>query len=156
MRPALEHVCGSKRRARDNYFSERICYMFLISRRRGDWDLCICTFCVLAKREPLRSGDFRKKMCFAHWKNQNLALRSGSLYASAQKCTGLDRSLLYILILGTPYGKFARKNNFLTLGVCFPEKCSSASRMFATSQSRLYYYWRIVSFPHWWVRWNVL
>ena len=29
----------SKRRALGNYFSERVCYMFLISKCRGDWDL---------------------------------------------------------------------------------------------------------------------
>ena len=35
-------------------------------------------------------------------------------------CTDLDLGLLYILISGT-YSKFARKNNFLALGVCFPQ-----------------------------------
>jgi len=50
-------------------------------------------------------------------------------------CTDLDLSLLYILILGT-YSKFARKNNFLALGVCFPQPCSSTGRMFAASRSR--------------------
>jgi len=39
-------------------------------------------------------------------------------------CTTLDLGLLYILIFGT-YSKFARKNNFLALGVCFPHLCSS-------------------------------
>ena len=34
-------------------------------------------------------------------------------------CTDLDLCLLYILILGT-YSKFARKNHFIALGVCFP------------------------------------
>ena len=61
-------------------------------------------------------------------------------------CTDLDLSLLYILILGT-YSKFARKNNFPALGVCFLQPCSSAGRMFAVSRSRLKYYQRIVSFP---------
>jgi len=42
-----------------------------------------------------------------------------------KKCTDLKLSLLHILISGT-YGKFARKNNFLALGVCFPQPCSSA------------------------------
>ena len=35
-----------------------------------------------------------------------------------QLCTALDPSLLYILMLGI-YSKFARKNNFLSLGVAF-------------------------------------
>ena len=65
-----------------------------------------------------------------------------------KKCTDLDLSLLCILILGT-YSKFALKNNFLALGVCFPQPsgCSSAGRRFAASRSRLQYYRRIVSFP---------
>jgi len=33
----------SKRRAIENYFSKRICYMFLISKCRGDRDLGLCT-----------------------------------------------------------------------------------------------------------------
>jgi hypothetical protein len=36
-----------------------------------------------------------------------------------KKYIDLDLSLLYILILET-YGKFARKNNFLALSICFP------------------------------------
>jgi len=61
-------------------------------------------------------------------------------------CTDLDLSLLYILIFGT-CSKFTRKNNFLALGVCFPQPCSSAGRRFAASRSRLQNYQRIVSFP---------
>jgi len=38
----------SKRRAVWNYFSERICYMFQISKCRGDWDLSPCTTWVIA------------------------------------------------------------------------------------------------------------
>ena len=60
-------------------------------------------------------------------------------------CTDLDPSLLHILILGT-YGKFARKNNFLALCVCFPQPCSSTGRMFAAPRSRVQYYRRIVPF----------
>ena len=60
--------------------------------------------------------------------------------------TALDLGLLYILILGT-YSKFARKNNFLALGVCFPQPCSSAGRRFAASRSSVQNYQRIVSFP---------
>ena len=36
-----------------------------------------------------------------------------------KKCTVLDHSLLYILKSET-FSKFARKNNFPALGVCFP------------------------------------
>jgi len=61
-------------------------------------------------------------------------------------CTDLDVSLLHILISGT-YSEFARKNNFLALGVCFPQPCSSAGRRFAASRSLLQNRRRIVSFP---------
>jgi len=44
-------------------------------------------------------------------------------------------SLLYTLTSGT-YSKFARRQNFLTLGVFFPQPCSSAGRRFAASRSR--------------------
>jgi len=68
-------------------------------------------------------------------------------------CTDLDLGLLYILILGT-YSKFAWENNFLALGVCFLQLCSSAGRRFAMSRSRLKNYRRIVSFPQQKNRWN--
>jgi len=42
-------------------------------------------------------------------------------------CTGIDLSLLYILILGT-YSKFARKINFLALGVYCPAGQSALRR----------------------------
>ena len=45
-------------------------------------------------------------------------------------CSDLDLSLLHIFTLGT-YSKFARKNNFPALGVCFPQPCSSAGHRFA-------------------------
>jgi len=61
-------------------------------------------------------------------------------------CTALDLGLIYISILGT-YSKFARKNNFLSIGLCFPQLCSSAGCRFAAPRSRLQNYWRIVSFP---------
>ena len=54
----------SERRVLGNYFPERICYMFLISKCRGDRDLVLCTTSGLAFGEPQRSGDFRKKTCF--------------------------------------------------------------------------------------------
>jgi len=49
----------SKRQVIENYLSERICYLFLISKCRGDWDLGMCTFWVLAKRKPLHNAKFR-------------------------------------------------------------------------------------------------
>jgi len=42
----------SKRRALENYFSEQICYMFLMSKCRGDQDLGLCTTSVLVFGEP--------------------------------------------------------------------------------------------------------
>ena len=49
----------SKRRALGNYFSERISYVFLISKWRGDRDLGLCTTSVLAFGEPQRNGKIR-------------------------------------------------------------------------------------------------
>ena len=81
---------------------------------------------------------------------------TGVLFSQVPKlCTDLDLDLLYILILGT-YSKFTQKNNFLALGVCFPQLCSSAGRRFAASTSRLQCYWRIVSFPQPKFRWKAL
>jgi len=94
--------------------------MFLISKCRGDQDLRLRTTLVLAFGEPQRNGKIRISNAktrfffgFCH--------RSAVLQKQVSKlCTDLDLGLLYILILGTS-GKFARKNNFLSLGVCFPQ-----------------------------------
>jgi len=108
----LSKAAESKRRALGNYFFERICYMFLISKCRGDWDLGLCTTSGLAFREPLRSGKIR------FFLRRNTFFFLGSRHCAAvlqtqvpKLCTDLDLSLFYILILGT-YSKFARKNNF--------------------------------------------
>jgi len=59
----------SKRRALGNSFSERICYMFLKSKCRGDWDLGLCTTLGLAFGEPQRRGKIRfflrRNTCFS-------------------------------------------------------------------------------------------
>jgi len=49
----------SKRRALENKFCVRICYMFQISKCRGDRDLGLCTTSVLALGEPKRRGKIR-------------------------------------------------------------------------------------------------
>ena len=136
----------SKRRAPENYFSERIYHMFLISKCRGEWNLGLCTFWELAKREPLCSGDFWKKTCFARGKIRIWHWAAVLFSQVPTKYTDLNLSHLYILIRGT-YGKFARKNVFLAFGVCFPQPCSSVGRRFAESRSLLHHYWRIVLFP---------
>jgi len=51
----LSRAAASNRRALGNYFPERICYMFLISKCRGDWDLGLCTTLVLAFGVPQRN-----------------------------------------------------------------------------------------------------
>jgi len=138
-------AAASKRQAQENYFPERICYVFLLSKYREDWHLGLCTTSVLAFGEPQRNGKVwfflrRNRFFFG---SRNCA---SVLQAQVPKlCTDLDLSLLYILILGT-HGKFARENNFLALGVCFLQPCSCAGRKFAASRSRLQNYRRIVSF----------
>ena len=75
----------SKRRALGNYFFERIYYiMFLISKCRGDRDLCLCTTSGLAFGEPMRSGDFQEKKVFQRRTYQILPLRCTSSNASPE------------------------------------------------------------------------
>jgi len=105
----------SKRRALGNYFPVRLYYEFLISKCRGDRDLGLCPFGVLALINPLSNGKIR----FFLWAKRvfffGSRFYSAVLFSQVPKlCTDLDLSLLYNLILGT-YGKFARKNNFLSL-----------------------------------------
>jgi len=116
----------SKRRAIGNYFFERICYMFLESKRRGDWDLALCPTLWLGKigwQNPIFPAS--KHVFFSG----SCHCASGFQMQVPKLCIHLDLSLLYILTLET-YSKFARKNNFLALGVCFAQPCSSAGRRF--------------------------
>jgi len=128
------HTCGqrwsraaeSKRRALENYFLERISYMFATSKCRGDWDLGLCPTSVLAYAALQRNGKIRKKTCF-DVRKIGFCHCAAVLQTQVQKlCTDLDLGLLYILILGT-YSKFVRKNNFLALGVCSPQRWPQVS-----------------------------
>jgi len=102
----------SKRRALEHYFSVRICYMFLISKCRGDWDLGLCPTSVLALGEPKCNGKIRfylRRNTFI----SGFCHRTFVLQAQVPKlCTDLVLSLLYILIL-KKYSKFTCKINFL-------------------------------------------
>jgi len=75
----------SKRRELKNNVSEPICYMFLITKCRGDWDLGRCTFWVLAKRKPLYNAKFWFFLRAKHVFFRNSPLRSGSFFESTQK-----------------------------------------------------------------------
>ena len=55
----------SKHQALGNKFSVQICYVFLLSKCRGDWDRGLCTFWVLSCRELLRND----KIWFFLWPN---------------------------------------------------------------------------------------
>ena len=77
----------------------------------GVWDLGLCIFWVPAFRDPLSDG---KIWCFLRAKRVFSVSRFCSVVLFSQvhkKCTDLNLSLLYKLILGT-YSKFARENNF--------------------------------------------
>jgi len=65
--------------------TQRICYMFLIPKSRGDWDLDWCTFWVLVERELLRNAKFWLFLWAKHVFFRKLSLCSGSLFASTQK-----------------------------------------------------------------------
>jgi len=79
-------ICGqrssraaeSQRRALENCFSERSCYMLQLSKFRVDRDLGLCTTSVLAFGEPQRSCDFQENNVFWRRKNRILPLRCGS------------------------------------------------------------------------------
>jgi len=75
----------SKRQALGTYFFVRICYEFLISKCRSDWDLGLCIFLVLAFINPLSDGKIRfflraKRLLF-----RKSLLLSGSLFTSTQR-----------------------------------------------------------------------
>jgi len=144
--PFFVRVSQSKRRAIGIYLPERICYMFLISKYRGDQDLGLCTTSILAFGEPERNGKIQGSKSFDVGKIRFCDCAAVLQTQVSKLCTALDPGLLYILILGT-YSKFARKNDFLSLGVCFPQLCSSAGRRFATPRTRVQNYRQIVSFP---------
>ena len=65
----------SKRRALGNYFSERICYVFLISKCRGDRNLGLWTTSGLAFGEPWRCGNLQENPVFRRRKNWILPLK---------------------------------------------------------------------------------
>jgi len=80
----------------------------------------------------MHDGKIRKKMSFDAGK---IGFCHCTLVVQVQvkkKGTDVDLSLLYILILGT-YSKFARKNNFLALGVY----CPARQRAFIRSRPQL-------------------
>jgi len=52
-------VTESKRRVLGNYFSERICYVFLVSKCREESDLGLCTSSGLTFGEPQRNDKIR-------------------------------------------------------------------------------------------------
>jgi len=114
--PSLQRISSkflrpadSKRRALlGNHFSERIYYMFLISKCRGDQDLGLYTILVLAFGEPQRNGKIRFFLRQNTFFFRILPLRYISPDSSTVVVTDLDLGLLYILISET-YGEFARK-----------------------------------------------
>ena len=75
---------------------------------------------VLAFGDPQRAGKIRKKTCFDVGETGFCHCAAVLQTQVPKLCTALDLGLLFILILGT-YSKFARINNFLALGICFPE-----------------------------------
>ena len=101
--------------------------MFLMSKCRGDLDLGLCTTSGLALEEPKRNGKFREKNVFRHRKNRILPLHFGSPSASTEVVyRPRSQSPLHFDIRNTY--KFARKINFLALGVYCPAGQSAFRR----------------------------
>ena len=69
---ALRDGADVVREAIGNQFCLWICDSFLISTRRGDWDLGLCTTSVLALGERMRDGKIREKNVFRRRKNRIL------------------------------------------------------------------------------------
>jgi len=131
-----------KRWALEIHFSVRICHVFPTSKCRGEQEPGLCIFWVLVYGEPLRIGDFRKKKrVWPHGKSESAIWLHGKL--ESVRPLGLCTQRLWVsstfLIRGI-FTKFAWKNSFLALSVCFAQTCSSAGRMFAASRSRSNYH----------------
>ena len=99
----------SKRRALGNWFPERICYTFLISKCRGDWNLGLCTTSVLAFGEPQRNGKIRflyvkTGFFFGDQKNKYIYIFKG----------GPEPSILDDFCLGNVISKYFSKQRFGT------------------------------------------
>jgi len=84
-------ICGtrfdlrdSKCRALENSSCVRICYMFLISKCRGDLDLGLCTISELALEEPKRNGKIRFFLRRNTFFSSEFPLRFGSSSASPE------------------------------------------------------------------------
>jgi len=85
-------ICGqrsiktaeSKRRALGSYFFERICYMFPMSKCRGDSDLGLCTTSGLVFGEPQRYDKIRFFLRQNTFFFQKSPLRLGSPNASPE------------------------------------------------------------------------
>jgi len=60
-----------------------------------------------------------EKNVYRQQKNSDFVIAKRMKKHVPKKCTDLDLSLLYFLIIGT-HSKFAREKNFLALGVCCP------------------------------------
>jgi len=121
----------SKRRTLGNYFSRRICYMFLnIKMYMRPRSRAVHNFGTCVWRTAVQWQNPRRKMCFDVGKIGFCCCAAVLQTQVPKLCTDLDLGLLYSSILGT-YSKFARKNNFLALGVCSPQPSSSAGRRFA-------------------------
>ena len=125
-------AAACKHRALAFYFSTRICYKFLVSKRGDESDPGLCMTSGLAKRIPLCSADFQRIL------RPNTFRHCTAAFALQvpKSCIDLDQTHLHLLMLGT-YSKFVRKNKLLAHGVCMPQLCPSAGRRFAVSRSRL-------------------
>ena len=77
-------AAGSKRRALAFYFSALICNMFSVSKCRGKWNPGLCMTLGLAKRMPLRSGEFWRILLPNTFEHRKSALRSGTLFANSK------------------------------------------------------------------------
>ena len=135
---------GGKRWALAFYFSVRICYMFRMSKCRGEFDLGLCMTSVLAKRMPLRSADLRFLNVLGHKIRRRSALRSGIFFASTEVMHRLRSDFrLHFDIKNTWQIRTEKRNASARHWLAH----HAERRMFATSRSRLNHCWTIDLFP---------
>ena len=109
----------------------QICYVFLVSKREGEFDLGQCITWGLAKRIQPCNNYFRQSLRRNAFVNPKSPLRGAILFASPKVVhtfTNLDPTRLCMLV-SEAYSRFVWKHKMLALGVCFPQHCSSAGFM---------------------------
>jgi len=90
----------------------------------------------------------RLRLCVQSYMKTHIYITQKSIFTSVLYYRNLPQSVVQSgSKVGNKYG--AKSGNLLlSLGVCFPQPCSSTGRTFAAYGSCLNCYWLVCSFPH--------